>query len=74
MLQAAVDWTDSHLHRFRTHTATYGIPAEEFTAPDFAFSADNVVERIRIDAEFAARVADQSSRVLSAQPFRRHDA
>ncbi len=26
VLQVAVGWTDSHLHQFRTETATYGVP------------------------------------------------
>lgn len=30
VLQMAVGWTDSHLHQFRTDTATYGIPDEEW--------------------------------------------
>ena len=39
--------------------ATTGAGVATLTAPDIASIADNVVERIRTDAEFAARVADQ---------------
>jgi type I restriction enzyme R subunit len=43
----------------RVEAATTGAGVATLTAPDIASIADNVVERIRTDAEFAARVADQ---------------
>jgi type I restriction enzyme R subunit len=43
----------------RVETATTGAGVATLTAPDIASIADSVVERIRTDAEFAARVADQ---------------
>jgi type I restriction enzyme, R subunit len=43
----------------RVEAATTGAGVATLTAPDLASIADSVVERIRTDAEFAARVADQ---------------
>jgi type I restriction enzyme R subunit len=43
----------------RVEVATTGAGVAMLTAPDIASIADSVVERIRADAEFAARVADQ---------------
>ena len=43
----------------RVEAATAGAGVATLTAPDIASIADNIVERIRTDAEFAARVADQ---------------
>jgi len=43
----------------RVEAATTGAGVATLTAPDIASIADSVVERIRTDAEFASRVADQ---------------
>jgi type I restriction enzyme R subunit len=43
----------------RVEATTYGAGVATLTAPDIASIADSVVERIRTDAEFASRVADQ---------------
>ncbi len=43
----------------RVDAATTGAGVATLTAPDIASIADSVVERIRTDAEFAGRVADQ---------------
>jgi type I restriction enzyme R subunit len=43
----------------RVEVATSGAGVAMLTAPDIASIADSVVERIRTDAEFASRVADQ---------------
>lgn len=55
VLQVAVGWTDSHLHQFRTDTATYGIPHEEW-------DDDELDER-------GVRLADLPARFVYAYDF-----
>lgn len=55
VLQVAVGWTDSHLHQFRTDTATYGIPDDEW-------DGDELDER-------GARLADLPARFVYAYDF-----
>src|SRR5882757_1780902 len=46
VLQVSIGWTDSHLHQFRTDTATYAVPFEQW-----ADSEDEIDERgVRLSA------------------------